>query len=378
MLIAELLSPVGIVLSILLALSVCVAVNGTINLIAFRRPRAVVIGDRALPSFSVLIPARNDEARIEPCVRSLLAQNYPDFEVIVLDDGSGDRTYEIACKMRDQDHRLRVLVGAERPAGWSRRAFALRQLALAARGRYMLMTDAGCEFNPDALLIAVGALAESGADFVSMMPEYPASSFWEHILLPLPTAFQIALCPMRLIRNSRNPRFVLASGALMVMDRDVYLETGGHDAVRDCEFTDTAFARNLKRMGKTIGYGDGFRVCRARPFSSPAELWERLPIEMLSMCGGSMPVYIAAQVVIWLIFVFPLFVAASGWIAGAWWPYLAFAPYVLATGLRIAIAAVLKRDTILSALLGPLGWGMAGLSLPPAQLPGRQAGRGED
>ena len=95
------------------------------------------------PFLSVLIPARNEERNIEACLRSLQAQTYPHYEIIVYDDGSTDRTRDILIRMAASDRRIRFLEGGELPAGWLGKCFACSELARAARGEWLLFTDAG-------------------------------------------------------------------------------------------------------------------------------------------------------------------------------------------------------------------------------------------
>ena len=85
------------------------------------------------PFVSILVPARNEEANIEACVKSLLAQDYPDFELIVLDDESEDATWSILCHLAAQDKRLRIIKGKELPAGWVGKSWACHQLSRAAQ-----------------------------------------------------------------------------------------------------------------------------------------------------------------------------------------------------------------------------------------------------
>jgi len=92
------------------------------------------------PRVSVLVPARNEGHNIAACVRSLLAQDYPDLEVLVLDDASDDGT----ARIRDgfsADRRLRVLPGLPLPPGWLGKNWACHQLARAATRELLLFVD---------------------------------------------------------------------------------------------------------------------------------------------------------------------------------------------------------------------------------------------
>ncbi|PJF34087.1 MAG: glycosyl hydrolase, partial [Candidatus Thermofonsia Clade 1 bacterium] len=110
------------------------------NVLLFPRLRRLTPSET--PFISILIPARNEAAVISQTVRSLLAQTYAHFELIVLDDNSADGTGQVVCTTAAGDLRLRVLNGAPLPDGWSGKNWACHQLSQAARGDWLLFSDA--------------------------------------------------------------------------------------------------------------------------------------------------------------------------------------------------------------------------------------------
>ena len=104
-----------------------------------------------LPPVSVLIPARQEEERIGPTLAALLAQDYPNFEVLVLDDNSTDATYATGVRCGSGDSRLRVMHGKPLPSGWGGKNWACHQLAQAARYDMLIFTDADVTWRIDAL-----------------------------------------------------------------------------------------------------------------------------------------------------------------------------------------------------------------------------------
>ena len=352
----DLLSPFVAYLLIAVGMTLALVINGVIGLFVFKSPRALVTSDTLLPSISVLVPARDEERVIERCVRSLLAQNYPDFEVVVLDDNSSDATYDILCKLRDQDHRLRVLAGASLPGGWCGKPFACWQLANAARNECLLLTDADCEFAPDALLLAVGAHAEHKADVISLSPDYVAVTFWEQLLIPLLVVIPIAFLPIYMVRGSRLPVFAAANGAFIFLSRRTYFDVDGHRAVRGQLAEDVKFAQHVKRMGKTLWYGDGRRVYRVRMYESLQDIWRGFTRNLFPAFSGKLGILAATLAYLTVVFILPPVLALAGYALGAPWTLLALAPYILIVALRLGIALALRRDTLLSAVLNPLAW----------------------
>src|SRR5574342_619394 len=103
------------------------------------------------PLISVCIPARNEERNIRACVEAMLAQDYPNFEVIVLDDRSTDSTPEILRDIAAQNDKLKIVTGSELPKGWAGKPHALFQASATARGEWLCFVDADTFLSPSAL-----------------------------------------------------------------------------------------------------------------------------------------------------------------------------------------------------------------------------------
>ncbi len=153
------------------------------NLLALRRLGTYPFPPQ-LPRVSVLLPARNEEAVIGDCVRSLLAQDYPDFEVLVLDDGSTDGTGDVLAALARTDDRLRVLSGQPLPEGWLGKHWACQQLAEAATGELLLFTDADTVHHPQALRLGVAAMEAERADLMSGFLRQRLLTWGERLTVP--------------------------------------------------------------------------------------------------------------------------------------------------------------------------------------------------
>src|ERR1044071_7930744 len=103
------------------------------------------------PLISVCVPARNEERNIRACVESILAQDYPNFEVIVLDDRSTDRTGEILSDLTSQENNLTIIHGTDLPKGWAGKPHALFQAAAIAGGEWLCFVDADTFLSPSTL-----------------------------------------------------------------------------------------------------------------------------------------------------------------------------------------------------------------------------------
>src|SRR5437879_1595310 len=80
---------------------------------------------KSAPHVSIIVPVRNEEATIDACVASLLAQDYPDFDVTLIDDGSTDATPHLLAEWARRDQRVQVQRVDQLPKDWAGKAHAL-------------------------------------------------------------------------------------------------------------------------------------------------------------------------------------------------------------------------------------------------------------
>ena len=228
------------------------------------------------PLVSVLVPARNEERSIEGCIRSLLAQEYGRFEVIVLDDGSTDRTGDILRSLAHsrQGGRLRILGGRPLPEGWHGKAWACQQLGEAARGDMLLLTDADTRHAPDSVSRAVLALQEEGAEMLSLTPRQEVVTFGEKLVVPLVYFILLCYLPLRFVRTRPEPPFCFANGQFILFTRESYERIGGHAAVRSDIVEDVWLCKAVKRSGGRVVSRDGTGTVSCRMYRSFSEVWE--------------------------------------------------------------------------------------------------------
>ena len=243
------------------------AIIGATNLRALRRRRRATPPLPPLAPFvSILVPARDEEANIGACVISLAAQDYPAdrFEVLVLDDRSGDRTGAIVAALAGAHPVVRLLRGAALPDGWGGKAHACQQLAEAARSDWLLFTDADTVHAPGMLRATIGAALAEGAEALTALPRERAESFGERLLVPQLFFFLLALQPLTLLERAGETRFVFANGQFFLVARDLYRRVGGHAAIRTQLMEDLALGLRCKRAGAGILLLDGgdWLTCR--------------------------------------------------------------------------------------------------------------------
>lgn len=223
------------------------------------------------PLISILIPARNEERGIGRCVRAALAQSYPRIEVIVVDDGSTDRTGAILSGIADR--RLRVLAGRPLPAGWVGKCNACQQLGERAAGEWLLFLDADTVAGPDLAAALLSGAAGRGLDLLTIFPFLELGTFWERLILPPFLALIQALFPYeRMERPDVRPDQVVANGQCIFVRRAIYERVGGHGAVRNEVLEDVRLAQAICAAGGRVGVAEGMDQLRVRMYTSGREV----------------------------------------------------------------------------------------------------------
>jgi hypothetical protein len=315
--------------------------NTLFNLRLFRAPP---LGGGEAP-VSVLIPARNEEANIGPAVAAVLANTGVDFEVVVLDDGSTDRTAAILAGIADP--RLRVIKGMALPAGWSGKQHACANLARAARHDLLVFTDADVRLAPDALRRMAGFMAANDVGLASGFPRQVVQSWLEQLLLPLIHFLLLGYLPMALMRRRVTPGLGAGCGQLFIARRNAYERAGGHEAIRASLHDGITLPRAFRRAGIMTGLFDATAIASCRMYASAAEVWSGLSKNATEGMAkpGALPVWtviLAGGHVLPLLLV--LFAPSVP----------AMAALVLSLGLRLILAARFRQPEA-SALLHPAG-----------------------
>lgn len=222
---------------------------------------------------SVIVPARNEEACLGACLASLVAQDGVSREIMVVDDGSTDRTRAIAASFSE----VRVLEAGACAEGWGGKSNAVWTAAQQARGDWLLFTDADTVHAPGSLARAVAEAEAQGAALLSYSPAQEVRGFWEHATMPVVFAELATAYRPQAVSDPRSAA-AAANGQYLLVRRDAYFAVGGHAAVAHNLLEDVELARAVKRAGHRIFFrygGDAVRTRMYRSFPQLAEGWTK-------------------------------------------------------------------------------------------------------
>lgn len=266
----------------------------------------------SLPKISILVPARNESRNLRRSVESLLAQNYPDLEILVVDDHSEDDTYAIAESMARQDPRVKVMRSAALPPDWRGKSWAMHQAAASATGNWLLLTDADVVHHPGILKTALAVAQKEKVDLLSILPHVECISFWERVVLP---TFAIILSMIRPVYRSNDPdsSVALAAGGFILVKSLLFRHLDGFHLIREAVAEDV----KLAELFKSSGYRIKTFVTReprvsTRMYESFAGVWEGLSRHAYEGAGYNAGRVLLAVLTGYALMVAPVLLLAAG------------------------------------------------------------------
>jgi chlorobactene glucosyltransferase len=321
------------------------------------------------PRITVVVPARDEEANIGTCVRSLLAQDYADgcLHVVVVDDHSADSTAAIVEDLARSHPRVALIKSPPLPPRWTGKshACAIGARAAAPDSEWLCFIDADVRASPCALSSALQAVLWRHLDLLSLMPRQELKSVAERLILPCGLILVSFLQDLRR-SQARSGREVSATGQFMLVRRAAYDAVGGHTAVCTAICEDLEFARRLKRSGYAVLLMGGDTVLVTRMYRGWGTLWPGLAKNLVDTFGGpaaTLGVALAAVIFAWAAYLLPLLdllALRSGADAALSATLLALAGSGAAIGLHIA-AAFYFRIPFWYGFVFPLGYTVGAL-----------------
>ncbi len=287
------------------------------------------------PKLSVIVPARDEERKLEGALRTVLGQDYPDLEVILVDDRSTDGTGRIMERLAARRENVAVIHVEYLPEGWLGKNHAIHIGVQEARGNWLLLTDADVRFHPTTFRKAVAYAGTRGLDHLTLIPELRLSGYW---LRSFVAFFYTAFLVLRGYYKANIPssKTGIGIGAFNLIWRGAYEKAGGYAALANRPDDDLTLGDQVKKFGmrQELALGHGF--IEVEWYSSLGELFRGFEKNAFAALGYSLP-------------------RTFGWIATALavmaWPFVAIfisprrtaALYLGAVTAQLATFAVCNR-----------------------------------
>ena len=294
------------------------------------------------PRLSVLIAAKDEQANIAACLQSVLQQDYPNLEIIVINDRSTDDTGPLIRQIAEGDDRVTLLEMTELPEGWAGKNHALWNAVTQATGQWLCTTDADCRYlSPRTLSVAVQHAIDQKADMLSVLPNLKMVGFWENVVQPVCGGIMMFWYRPDKVNSPDCPE-AYANGAFMLMRRSVYDDVGGHEAVKSRLMDDMFLAKRVKQAGHRLRVvqNDGLYVVRM--YTSLREILDGWCRIFFATFGTKRRLRISLAIM-GLMGLMPYVVAALGW---AMWGASSDGSVWLAPALAGCAAAAMQISVI--------------------------------
>lgn len=286
----------------ILAIGGYLAINGrTIQCLQEVQP----LQGTTVPMVSIIIAARNEERHIELALQSVLHQDYANFETIVLNDRSCDRTGDILQRMAEQHPHLRIIHIAELPNGWLGKNHALQVGANAARGDFLLFTDGDVVMAPSTLARAMGFMLPQQLDHLAMAPDiHMPGPLLKIFIIYFMIAFNLYARPWRARVSSS--RCHVGIGAFNLVRSQVYQTINGHQPLAMRPDDDMKLGKLIKQGGFRQDFLMGTGLISVEWYASVRELVKGLEKNSFAGLEYSLAALFAASLAQFLMFVWPL------------------------------------------------------------------------
>lgn len=256
------------------------------------------------PRVSVILAARNEETGLEEALRSVLSLDYPELEIIAVNDRSTDETGAILERIASQHAQLRVLHIHHLPEGWLGKCHALHSAASEASGQILLFTDADVVMHPATLRTTVAHMVQGELDHLAATPRIPASSV---ILAMFFSAFTFYFSLYSRGWRARDPKRKehVGIGAFNMVLARTYRAIGGHERIKMRPDDDMMLGKIIKMHGGRQELAAAQRLIEVEWYSSVPALVDGLMKNSFSGLHYRLSLVIGATIVQFLLSIWP-------------------------------------------------------------------------
>jgi len=272
--------------------------------------------DAQWPRISLIVPACNEASTIESAAESLISLDYPNLEVIFVNDRSSDETGRMIDQIQARSDRFKAIHISELPSGWLGKVHAMSKGIEAATGAWIVLTDADVHFSAHALRKAVAYNRKNRLDFLTIIPDLVTQTFRLQVLMAqLYHQASLFFNPRKL--NDPSHKVCYGQGAFLMFDRALYARSPGLEWLRMEVVDDTGFALMMRRAGARMGAVSGRNELRLEWYTSVGSMVKGLEKNGFAMCQYSLLTMVGFIIATWMIFlgftVFPFLTKSWGY-----------------------------------------------------------------
>ena len=281
--------------------------------------------DFSSPRVSVVLPVRDEAPFVTDCLTSILASDPAPLEVVVVDDGSEDETWDVVARLAATDSRVRLVEGTEPPRGWAGKPWACQRGAGEAASDLVLFVDADVRLAPWALGEAAWRLQDEQLDLLSWVGETDFPDPWSRAVGPLVDWFLRGTVDLE-AANDRGRSEGIARGSFLMVRHAAYDEVGGHGPARAHLLDDVALARAFKQRARPCGFSHApgaYKVIQREGLAGVLSRGRRRLYESLGrsplLAGGVVLFVLVGMVAPFALLVAGLFArVVLGWTLAGW------------------------------------------------------------
>ena len=264
------------------------------------------------PKVSIILPARNEEEFISKCLDTLIDQDYPNYEIIAIDDSSEDSTGNIISEYAKQNSKVIHVSARPKPEGWMGKNWACMEGYKKATGELLLFTDADTTHARNVISLAVSHLLSFNLDALTAIPKMVCMDFWTKITLPMLSTFlHTRFSAIRVNDPSKKTGYFF--GSFFIIKQEAYENVGTHEGVKQEIIEDGALGKKVKESGHKMKMVRGDHLIDAVWARDKSTLWNALKRLMVPLYlqshGIAVGIFFA---VLFLLFMpFPILVYSS-------------------------------------------------------------------
>jgi len=264
------------------------------------------------PKVSIILPARNEEEFLAKCLDTLIDQDYPNYEIIAIDDSSEDSTGKIISEYAKQNSKVIPVSARPKPDGWMGKNWACMEGYKKATGELLLFTDADTTHAKNVISLAVSHLLAFNLDALTVIPKMVSIDFWTKITLPMLSTFlHTRFSAIRVNDPSKKTGYFF--GSFFIIKQNTYEKVGTHESVKQEIIEDGALGKKVKDSGCKMKMVRGEHLIDAIWARDKSTLWNALKRLMIPLYLQSHRIAVGIFfAVLFLLFMpFPILVYSS-------------------------------------------------------------------